>query len=144
VNPTQNSCLSQASFCPSARSCSTCARVMIGEPSWRRVSSTRLDDRLMHSPLARTRYKTMEVRDWGQHDPVLINIAHLLEQPERVLVRIRGGARCAQGRLGDRPNQRACTAKCRAVAPSRRRRLTERHERLAELLRLALRILGDR
>lgn len=48
--------------------------------------------------------------------------------------------------LGDRPNQRACSAKCRA-ALSRGRRESARKEgeqQLAELLRLALRSVEDR
>jgi hypothetical protein len=51
-----------------------------------------------------------------------------------------------QGPLGDRLNQRACSAKCRAALSRGRhqRALDEKDERLAELLRLALRIVEDR
>jgi hypothetical protein len=50
-----------------------------------------------------------------------------------------------QGLLGVRPNQRGCSVKCRA-ALSRDRRdraLDEKHERRAELLRLALRMVEE-
>jgi hypothetical protein len=51
-----------------------------------------------------------------------------------------------QGPLGDQPNQRACSAKCRAALSRgrRQRALEEKRERLAELLRLALRMVKER
>jgi hypothetical protein len=51
-----------------------------------------------------------------------------------------------QGPLGDRPNQRACSTKCRAALSRgrRARALAEQDERLAELLRLALRMVQEK
>jgi hypothetical protein len=55
------------------------------------------------------------------------------------------GARRARARSAPE-NQLACSAKCRAAMSRGRRQqaLDERYERLAELLRLALRIVEDR
>jgi predicted nucleic acid-binding Zn ribbon protein len=51
-----------------------------------------------------------------------------------------------QGPLGDRPNQRACSAKCRAALSRgrRQRALNQKYARLAELLRQGLRIVEAR
>jgi len=50
-----------------------------------------------------------------------------------------------QASLGNRLNQRACPPKCRAALSRgrRQRALDQKHEQLAELLRLALRMVED-